>query len=114
MRNLILKTIKRFRNKILYNECNDCTEISFPFLDKNKDNINIFITLGDIIRITDDGYYITNMIKSGRANMNLVHELIDRFGLKLDVNEIVLECNEKEFARRIIEYIQALNIIGNI
>lgn len=85
-------------------------EITTPFIDDSNDYITVYAFIkGNKMTITDNGETISNLILKGK-NLD-VDEILDRFGVHRNKNEIYIKATQENFSTKIYTLIQALIII---
>jgi hypothetical protein len=119
---LLNSYIKWLKDNIFIRELHDdVIEITTPFLDHHNDHLQIYaIKSGDKIRITDDGYVITDLmmsgvdIKSSRKRRELMQVILNGYGVKLSNNELYLETTKKNFPQHKHMLLQAMLAINDM
>lgn len=93
---------------------NDYTLISTPFLDPHNDEIQIFLEQdGETLRLTDDGYTISDLRSSGleiNTDKRTAHveQILNGFGVRRDGDELVVTATPRDFPQKKHNLIQAI------
>jgi hypothetical protein len=93
--------------------------LSTPFLDRNNDNIQVYISVkNDEIKISDDSWVINNLEMSNMALTPKRKEEIDRICLQHGVqqveNELSITTSKKNYPQSIHRFIQSLLEIDDL
>ena len=97
------------------------TLISTPFLDPHNDEIQIFIEKqGDSIRLTDDGYTLSDLgdmgleINTEKRDAH-VRQILNGFGVRLDENgQLAVVTTPRDFPQKKHNLIQAILAIHDL
>lgn len=102
-------------------EIDDWVEISTPFLDNHNDHLQIYVKPLDNSKylLTDDGYVINNLLLSGcdisTPKRNKILELIiNRYGIRLEDDRLIVESNLKNYAQKKHMLIQAMMSVSDM
>lgn len=96
------------------------TLISTPFLDPHNDEIQIFIEQdGETLRLTDDGYTISDLRSSGleiNTDKRTAHveQILNGFGVRRDGDELVVTATPRDFPQKKHNLIQAILAVHDL
>lgn len=95
-------------------------EITTPYLDRHNDHLQIYAkrTNGDI-RLTDDGYIIQDLLRSGcnlesRKRKDLLKTVLNGFGVRMDEEALTVVASKENFALRKHNLLQAMLAINDL
>jgi hypothetical protein len=98
----------------------DWSLISTPFTGINNDLIEIFVKLEDEkVILSDDGNTLTQLaeigvnVKKSKTRKKIVQNILMKYGVKLDNNELFTECSIDEFPKRKHLFLQCLTELNN-
>ena len=114
--------ISWLKENIIFQSVNDnIVSITSPFLDRNNDNIQIYIKKldEDNYILTDDGYTISDLEMSGFSfntpkRQNELNVLLKSFGISMRDDELTCEFNTSNFPFKKHSFIQGLLSINDL
>lgn len=118
---LVDNYIEWLRSKIKTTDINGACEITTPFLDRHNDHIQVFIIpTSDGMRITDDGYIISDLKMSGcqlnKPNRKKTFEtILNGFGVHVNKDdELYVEASPENFPQKKHSLIQAMLAVNDM
>jgi hypothetical protein len=110
------------REKIVINSINDAIQITTPFMDSNNDHLQIYaIPNGsDSLRLTDDGYIISDLLMSGvdlkgQHRFGLLNQIIRGYGINLsDEDELFVEATIDNYPQKKHMLLQAMMSVSDM
>ena len=96
------------------------TLISTPFLDPHNDEIQIFLEQnGETLRLTDDGYTISDLRSSGleiNTDKRVAHveQILNCFGVRRENDELVVTATPRDFPQKKHNLIQAILAVHDL
>lgn len=96
-------------------------EISTPFLDRHNDHLEIYVTKkGDTIRLSDDGFTLSDLKASGvemtsTKRQQIFRTVLNGFGVQLsDQDELYLDANPTNIGQKKHYLIQAILAVNDM
>ncbi len=113
IKSLIDDYVNWFRSELSLKNIGDYKILSTPFLDKNNDKIQVYISVdGDNIKISDDSWIINNLEMSNIQIIGKRKEEVEKIclqnGLKLEDSEFIINANKKNYPQLVHRFIQSL------
>lgn len=107
------------KNEITFSKIGEYYEINTPFLDTDNDYFQFYVKQdGNELFFTDDGYTINNLKTSGfkmtKARVQQLNYILNKYGVKLDDNELTLKASPKEFAQKKHAFTQCLIRVSDL
>lgn len=102
------------KKEITYSRIGEYFEITLPYTDNAGDYIQIYVRQeGSSFIITDDGALLQNMQLTEDLKRNL-QDLLNRYGIKMNDEELVAESRIDVFPQQMHQYIEAVLKINSI
>ncbi len=108
------------RDKIRVADINGVCEITTPFLDRHNDRLQIYVQRkGDHLRLTDDGYIISDLescgcqLHRGRREA-LLKTILNGFGVGEEDGELVADSTERDFPKKKHALLQAMLAVNDM
>jgi len=107
-----------FANGIVAKQVGEVLELTLPFLDRHRDQLQIYLQAqGEKYVLSDDGYTLADLRQSGvdmetQDNKISLTTLLERFGVTRSGNELRIETTAKEVSQaqhNLIQAVLALN-----
>ncbi len=107
-----------FANGIVAKQVGEGLELTLPFLDRHRDQLQIYLQAqGEKYVLSDDGYTLADLRQSGvdmeaRDNKISLTTILERFGVTRSGNELRIETTAKEVSQaqhNLIQVVLALN-----
>jgi len=96
-------------------------EITTPFLDRHNDHLQIYVeTTQTGLRLTDDGYILTDLRASGidvlssTKRCQILATVTAGFGVGVEQSELVAHASEHDFARKKHNLLQAMLAVNDM
>jgi hypothetical protein len=109
------------KQRISIKELNGVCEVTTPFLDHHNDCLQIYITkIDDKIRLSDDGYILTDLKLSGfdittEKRKRVLNSILNGFSVCLqEDDELVVDAKSEDFPQKKHNLIQAMLAISNL
>jgi Domain of unknown function DUF1829/Domain of unknown function DUF1828 len=117
---LIDEYLKWLRNHIAIASIGDSVEITTPFLDRNNDHIQIYASpQGNGIRLSDDGYTISELETSGCTldtprRRSLLETTLNGFGVKQADGVLFVDSSVATFGQKKHALVQAVLAVNDM
>lgn len=110
------------RERITTKHIDSVVEITTPFLDRHNDHLQIYvIPQRNNIKLTDDGYIISELLMSGcnvlssRKRKESLITILNRFGVSISKDdELFIETTVDQFPQKKHMLLQAMLSVNNI
>lgn len=105
-------------NGIVAKQVGEVLELTFPFLDRHRDQLQIYLQAqGEKYVLSDDGYTLSDLRQSGvdveaQDNKISLTNILDRFGVTRSGNELRIETTAmgvSQSQHNLIQAVLALN-----
>lgn len=114
--------LKWLAERIKLRDLNDVIEITTPMIDRHNDFLQIYVTKsGDMLRLTDDGYVIGDLLMSGvdvQSSPNrrrLLMTILKSFGVNLSSHdELYIDSRLDDFPKRKHMLLQAMLAVNDM
>ncbi|MDH7597945.1 MAG: DUF1829 domain-containing protein [Methanothrix sp.] len=112
--------VEWLRSKISLKEIGDWMEVTFPYLDRHNDYLQIYVRKYDsYYRLMDDGYVINDLLQSGcrldtPKRKNLMDLILNGFGVSLVDNTLEVKATEHNLACCMHSLIQAMLALNDL
>ena len=117
---LLDQYIAWLKDKTVLRQIKDWVEITTPYIDRHNDYLQIYAkqTNGEIL-LTDDGYVIEDLRKSGcelesKKRRDFLALTLNGFGVKLDGDALTVHASSDNFALRKHNLVQAMLAVNDL
>jgi hypothetical protein len=108
--------IEWLKEKITTKNLNDAIEITSPLMDRHNDHLQIYaIPSGDTIKLTDDGYIISDLLMSGcdistsKRRKEILNTILNSYGVQVsNDDELFVETTLEKFPQKKHMLLQAM------
>lgn len=101
-------------------QVDDWTEITTPYLDRHNDNLQIYVQRqGDTYTLTDDGYILGDLERSGCSldtpkRNALLTMTLNGFGVQVNDGALIVHTGRENFAQKKHSLIQAMLAVNDL
>lgn len=101
-------------------QVDDWTEITTPYLDRHNDNLQIYVQRqGDTYTLTDDGYILDDLERSGCSLATpkrnaLLTMTLNGFGVQVNDGALIVHTGRENFAQKKHSLIQAMLAVNDL
>lgn len=121
-KNLKNSYLEWLKEKIIITERADAIEITTPLLDRHNDHLQIYVMpQGNELRLTDDGYIISDLIMSGcdihtsKKRREMLQTILNGFGVnKTNDDELFIQCRIEDFPQKKHMLLQAMISVNDM
>lgn len=108
------------RRGLVVQDTGDGCELSTPFLDRHNDHLQVYVSrTGDDIRVSDDGYILSDLEQSGLEittpkRGEMLVSILNGFGVKLSGEEMFVEASPSNLGQRVHSLVQAMLAVNDM
>lgn len=110
------------REKITFNPRGNAIEITTPLLDRHNDHLQIYvIPKGDELKLTDDGYIISDLLMSGceidstKKRREILQSVLNGYGVsRSSDDELFVVCRVDDFPQKKHMLLQAMIAVNDM
>ncbi len=120
IQNLLDGYLAWLKDRTMLRQVDDWVEITTPYIDRHNDYLQIYAKIynGGYI-LTDDGYIIDDLIRSGcelesRKRKELLQLTLNGFGVGLEGNSLVVHASSENFALKKHNLVQAMLALNDL
>jgi hypothetical protein len=117
---LINAYVDWLKGEISIAKCGEHFEITSPYLDRNNDYLQIYVTQADngAIYLTDDGYILSSLASEGMlitgSRKALLNSILRKYGVILSDNALTIKASIRDFPQKKHLLLQAMLTVDDM